>query len=108
MAITPERTEQGAPYCNLKVAHQKAPQRSSAPSQEKIRTQSYPWISFKRRWRRLKLQSYCQAVLIAHLQTLHALEHSCALKLLNTCFVTTPRRGNSIPLILRRSNWDHP
>lgn len=48
-----------------KAVHHKNPQRSRAPSQEKIRTHSHPWISFKRRSRPPRLQSYCrQAVLI--------------------------------------------
>jgi hypothetical protein len=64
---------------NLKAVHHVNPQRTRAPSQEKIRTHSYPCTSFSRCWRCSDLKLYCRpTVPISCLQTLLALEHSCA------------------------------
>ena len=60
---------------SLKAAHHVNPQRTRAPSQEKIRTHSYPCISFRRCWRCSDLKLYCcQTEPIACSQTLRALE----------------------------------
>ena len=65
---------------SLKAAHPVKPQRTRAPSQEKIRTNSYPGISFSRCCRCSGLELYCrQALPIACSQTLRGLEHSCLL-----------------------------
>lgn len=73
---------------SLKAAHHNNPQRSRALTQETIKAHSYPCISFSRCWRCSDLKLYCrQMVLISCLHTLGALEHSCALKLFNICFV---------------------
>jgi hypothetical protein len=51
---------------SLKAAHHVNPQRTRTPSQEKVRTHSYPSISSRPCRRCLNIKSYCRhAVLIA-------------------------------------------